>query len=73
MYLESLQVRRAQVYGAQGHSGHATFPNVVRLVAFGRLDLSPIITSRYGLDEAIDAIAKSTARRDGKILVKPGT
>ncbi len=72
MYLESLQVRRAQVYGAQGHSGHATFPNVVRLVASGRLDLSPIITSRYGLDEAMDAIAKSTARRDGKILVKPG-
>jgi len=71
MYLESFQVRRAQVYGAQGHSGHETFPNVVRLVASGRLDLSPIITSRYGLDQAVDAIARSGERRDGKILVKP--
>jgi len=72
MYLESFQVRRAQVYGAQGHSGHANFPNVIRLVASGRLDLSPIITARYGLDDAVEAIARSGKREDGKILVKPG-
>ena len=71
MYLESLQVRRSQVFGAQGHSGHETFPNVIRLVAAGRLDLSPIITARYGLEEAVEAIARSTARSDGKIMVKP--
>ena len=71
MYLEALQVRRSQVFGAQGHSGHETFPNVIRLIAAGRLDLSPIITARYGLEAAVDAIAKSTERADGKILVKP--
>jgi threonine dehydrogenase-like Zn-dependent dehydrogenase len=71
MYLESYQVRRSQAYGAQGHSGHETFPNVIRIVAAGRLDLSPIITSRYGLEATVDAIAKSTERSDGKILVKP--
>ena len=71
MYLESFQVRRAQAYGAQGHSGHETFPNVIRMVASGRLDLSPIITARYGLEETVAAIAKSTKRADGKILVKP--
>ena len=71
MYLEAFQVRRAQAFGAQGHSGHETFPNVIRLVAAGRLDLSPIITARYSLDETLDAIAKSTERTDGKILVKP--
>jgi threonine dehydrogenase-like Zn-dependent dehydrogenase len=72
MYLEAFQVRRSQAFGAQGHSGHETFPNVIRLVASGRLDLSPIITSRYGLEGTMDAIAKSTQRADGKILVKPG-
>jgi threonine dehydrogenase-like Zn-dependent dehydrogenase len=72
MYLEAFQVRRAQAVGAQGHSGHETFPNVIRLVASGRLDLSPIITARYGLEDAVDAIAKATERADGKILVKPG-
>jgi len=71
MYLEAFQVRRAQAYGAQGHSGHETFPNVIRMVAAGRLDLSPIITAKYPLDETVDAIAQSTTRTDGKILVKP--
>jgi hypothetical protein len=71
MYLEAFQVRRSQAFGAQGHSGHETFPNVIRLVASGRLDLSPIVTARYGLDATVDAIAKSIERIDGKILVKP--
>ena len=71
MYLEAFQVRRAQAFGAQGHSGHETFPNVVRLVAAGRLDLSPIITARYKLDDTVDAIARATKREDGKIIVKP--
>jgi hypothetical protein len=72
MYLEAFQVRRAQIFGAQGHSGHGTFPNVIRLVASGRLDMSPIVTARYGLEETVEAIAKSIERSDGKILVKPG-
>jgi threonine dehydrogenase-like Zn-dependent dehydrogenase len=71
MYLEAFQVRRAQAYGAQGHSGHETFPNVIRMVASGRIDLSPIITSKYNLDDTVEAIAKSMDRTDGKILVKP--
>jgi len=70
MYLETFQVRRSQFYGSQGHSGHATFPNVIRLVASGRLDLSPIITARYDLEGVVDAIAKSTERTDGKIMVR---
>ncbi len=71
MYLETLQVRRAQFFGAQGHSGHETFPNVIRMVASGRLDLSPVITARYGLDDTVAAIAKATERKDGKIMVLP--
>ena len=71
MYLEAFQVRHSQVFGAQGHSGYENFPNVIRLVASGRLDLSPIITARYKLGETVDAIARSTTRTDGKILVKP--
>jgi len=71
MYLEAFQVRHSQTYGAQGHSGYENFPNVIRMVASGRLDLSPIITARYKLAETVDAIARSTTRSDGKILVKP--
>lgn len=71
MYLETMQVRRAQVYGAQGHSGDENFPNVIRMVASGRLDLSPMITARYQLDKAVDAIIKGTERVDGKVMVYP--
>ncbi|MGC9349081.1 MAG: scyllo-inosose 3-dehydrogenase [Anaerolineae bacterium] len=71
MYLEAFQVRRSQAFGAQGHSGHETFPNVIRMVAAGRLDLSEIITARYELADTVDAIAQSTTRTDGKIIVKP--
>jgi threonine dehydrogenase-like Zn-dependent dehydrogenase len=71
MYLESFQVRRAQAFGAQGHSGHENFPNVIRMVASGRLDLSPIITARFKLDDTVEAIVKSGERSDGKIMVKP--
>ena len=71
MYLESFQVRRAQAFGAQGHSGHENFPNVIRLVASGRLDLSPIVTARYGLVDTVEAIKRSIERADGKIMVLP--
>jgi hypothetical protein len=71
MYLESFQVRRSQFYGAQGHSGDENFPNVIRLVASGRLDLSPIVTARYQLADVVQAIDKSRARTDGKIMVFP--
>jgi len=71
MYLETLQVRRGQVFGSQGHSGHTVFPSVIRLMASGLIDMTQIITARYDLDDAVDAIAKSVAREDGKIMVKP--
>ena len=71
MYLETFQVRRAQMFGAQGHSGHGTFPNVIRMVSSGRLDLSSIITAQYHLDQAIKAIAQCGDRCDGKIMVLP--
>ena len=71
MYLENFQVRRSQVFGSQGHSGHENFPNVIRMVAAGRLDLSGIITARYGLDDVVEAIGQSVTRTDGKIIVKP--
>ena len=71
LYLETLQVRRSQLFGAQGQAGHETFPNVIRLASAGRLDLSPIITARYRVEDAVDGIAKATERTGGKVLVKP--
>jgi hypothetical protein len=70
MYLERFQVRRAQFYGAQGHSGHGTFQRVIRLMASKRINMRQIITSRFYLDHAVDAIERASKRVDGKVLVK---
>jgi threonine dehydrogenase-like Zn-dependent dehydrogenase len=70
MYLEHFQTHAAQLYGAQGHSGYGTFQNVIRLMASRRIDLRPIITSRFPLTAAVAAIERATLRQDGKVLVK---
>ena len=71
MYLETFQVRRGSLFGAQGHSGHAIFPSVIRMMGAGLIDNAKMVTSRFPLDQAVDAIAKSTSRADGKIIVRP--
>lgn len=70
MYLESYQVRRSQVFGSQGHSGHGIFPSVIRMMASGLIDMHPIITARYDLDGVVEAIKQSRSRQDGKIMVR---
>ncbi len=70
VYLEHFQTHAAQIYGAQGHSGYGNFPNVIRLMASGRIDLTPIITSRFPLDRAVEALQKATRREDGKIMIR---
>lgn len=70
MYLEMLQVRRGQVFGSQGHSGHGIFPNVISMMSAGLIDTLNMVTARYPLDSVVDAIAQSTTRSDGKIIVK---
>jgi threonine dehydrogenase-like Zn-dependent dehydrogenase len=70
VYLEYFQTHAAQIYGAQGHSGYGNFPNVIRLMAAGRIDLTPIITSRFALDQGVEAVKKATHREDGKIMIR---
>ncbi len=47
---EVFQVRRAQIVGAQGHSGHGTFPRVITCMSTG-MDVSSVITKKIGLNE----------------------
>jgi threonine dehydrogenase-like Zn-dependent dehydrogenase len=64
---EVLQVRRARIVGAQGHSGHGTFPRVIASMAAG-MDMLPIITKKITLDEVPEHIlALQTDRTNMKI------
>ncbi len=47
---EVLQVRRACIIGAQGHSGHGTFPRVIECMASG-MDMTPMSTKKISLEE----------------------
>ena len=71
IYLESFQVGASQIFGSQGHSGSGIFPNVIRLFASGKVDMTKIITRRYALSEFMDAIKQASKRVDSKITVKP--
>jgi len=70
MYLEHFQTHAGQVFGAQGHSGYGNFPSVIRLMAARRIDMTQIITSRFPLDRAVEAVQKAIRREDGKIMVR---
>jgi (R,R)-butanediol dehydrogenase/meso-butanediol dehydrogenase/diacetyl reductase len=69
---EVLQVRRAEIVGAQGHSGHGTFPRVIECMADG-MDMTPMITKKISLEEVpANIIELQTNRKESKItcLVK---
>jgi threonine dehydrogenase-like Zn-dependent dehydrogenase len=70
IYLERFQVRHAQFFGSQGHSGSGIFPRVISMMAAGLIDMTEIITARYGLDQAVEAIKASSDRAGGKIMVR---
>lgn len=58
-----------QVYGSRGHAGHGVFPNIIRLLAAGRIPAHRMITSRFPLDRVVEAIEQSTRRNEGKIAI----
>ncbi len=70
MYLEHFQTHAGQVFGAQGHSGYGNFPYVIRLMAAKRIDMTQIITSRFSLDQGVQAVEKASKRMDGKVMVR---
>ena len=65
------QLKAASTYGTVGHCGSWDFPNVIRLMASGKIDMHHAITRRYPLPELVEAVEETMGRRDGKILVKP--
>lgn len=69
--LEHYQVRGVQLAGSLGHAGHGTFPNVIRLMASGRLALRPMVSARLPLEQGIAAFERLEKREDCKIMPTP--
>jgi threonine dehydrogenase-like Zn-dependent dehydrogenase len=66
---EPLQVKGATVVFAKGNAGHGTYPNVLRMIAGGRIDPRAMLTAKYPFHEMDAALSASRARAHGKILV----
>jgi threonine dehydrogenase-like Zn-dependent dehydrogenase len=49
----------------------ADLPRALRLAADGRVDLSPLVSGRYALEEWPDAFAALRERRGLKVVVEP--
>lgn len=64
------QLKAASTYGTVGHSGSWDFPNVIKLMASGQIDMHHAITRRFALEDLVAAIDETKTRVDGKILVK---
>ena len=64
---EVLQVRKARIVGAQGHSGHGNFPRVIDCMASG-MDMTPMSTKKIHLEELPENIIKlQTDRSECKV------
>jgi len=67
---EVLQVRRARIVGAQGHSGHGTFPRVIDCMASG-MDMTRMITKKIKLEEVPENVIElQTNRTECKITCR---
>lgn len=66
---EVFQVRRAQVVGSQGHSGHGNFPLVISAMGTG-MDMTKMITKKIKLEDVPENLKLlQTDREECKITV----
>jgi threonine dehydrogenase-like Zn-dependent dehydrogenase len=70
MNFDTLVTQANQVIGSRGHAGHGIFDNVIRLLATGRIPADRMITARYPLARAAEAVARAGTRVEGKVLVQ---
>jgi threonine dehydrogenase-like Zn-dependent dehydrogenase len=63
-----LMFRSASMFFTLGHLGGG-FPAVIALHAAGRLDLTPMITARFGLDDGVAAMERAAEGQDAKVVI----
>jgi threonine dehydrogenase-like Zn-dependent dehydrogenase len=64
-----MQWQRLHIHGSVGHSG-GIFAYAIRLLAAKRMDISPLVTARFPLDQTIEAIEQAATLQDVKVMVK---
>ena len=60
----------SQSFGSLGHTGYGTFGNIIKLISNCRLNIPTMITARYPLERAAEAIKSLANREGGKVMVR---
>ena len=71
IHLAPYQFQAARISGSIGSAGHGIWPRVIRLMSSKRVDMTPMITSRFPLERGVEAFKRAAQGREGKILIKP--
>jgi 2-desacetyl-2-hydroxyethyl bacteriochlorophyllide A dehydrogenase len=68
-----IMAKTLTVFGVGGNGGRGQYERSLELVRSGRIDLEPMVTHRFGLDDVAEAFETAASRADGaiKVLVTP--
>lgn len=68
-----IMAKTLTVFGIGGNGGRGQYERSLELIRSGRIDLEPVVTHRYRLDDVEQAFATASSRSDGaiKVLVTP--
>jgi threonine dehydrogenase-like Zn-dependent dehydrogenase len=69
MNLDALVTGAGSVIGARGHAGYGIFPQIIRLISRGRLDVRPMISRVFPFSSVMEALKESSLRGGGKVIV----
>ncbi len=68
-----IMAKTLTVFGIGGNGGRGQYERAQELVRTGRLDLDPVVTHRFGLDDIAEAFATAASKAGGaiKVIVTP--
>lgn len=64
-----IMAKTLTVYGVGGNGGRGQYERSLELVRSGRVDLAPMVTHRYRLDQVADAFEVSSSKAGGAIKI----
>ena len=68
-----IMAKTLTVFGVGGNGGRGQYERSLELVRTGRIDLAPMVTHRFALDDVAQAFEVATSKTGGaiKVLVQP--